>query len=124
MVTTTKPNELGDVKERLRQKLKELEYNIQRQRECLGDEQLKNERAKDPDGALDYAGPVAEAVLIRNSKQIRDVLDALANSKSERYGICGECGEPIAIGRLKVTPWARCCVHCQDKIEQFERAAR
>ncbi len=33
------------------------------------------------------------------------------------YGICEDCGEEIAVGRLRVEPFAICCVKCQEKRE-------
>ncbi len=43
----------------------------------------------------------------------------LAQRKLEEgsYGICEDCGEEIAVGRLRVEPFAICCVKCQEKRE-------
>ena len=30
------------------------------------------------------------------------------------FGLCAECEEPIPVKRLKVVPWAACCVTCQN----------
>jgi DnaK suppressor protein len=40
---------------------------------------------------------------------------ALARLRDEpdEFGVCEECGEEIAYGRLKAMPFAECCVECQ-----------
>jgi DnaK suppressor protein len=42
---------------------------------------------------------------------------ALAKLRDEPddYGVCEECGEDIADGRLKAMPYAELCVACQSK---------
>ncbi|WP_423785695.1 TraR/DksA family transcriptional regulator [Halopseudomonas pelagia] len=37
---------------------------------------------------------------------------ALAHIDDDDYGICIECGEPIARGRLKIDPVASYCIGC------------
>jgi len=46
--------------------------------------------------------------------QLRLVNEALDRIRSGDYGICLACEEAIAEKRLKVLPWARYCVQCQD----------
>jgi DnaK suppressor protein len=48
---------------------------------------------------------------------------ALEDINAGRYGICRECGEPIAKARLKVMPFATRCVACQARQEGLDRAA-
>ena len=31
------------------------------------------------------------------------------------YGICRDCGEPVAPGRLNAIPWTRVCIECKEK---------
>jgi RNA polymerase-binding protein DksA len=38
-----------------------------------------------------------------------------------RYGICGECGGPIAIARLGALPTADLCIGCQPRREGHDR---
>jgi len=47
--------------------------------------------------------------------------DALERIKDGAYGICDDCGEPIAPARLKVMPEVTTCVRCQDRIERQAR---
>jgi RNA polymerase-binding transcription factor DksA len=41
------------------------------------------------------------------------VEDALRRVREGTYGICGDCGRPIAPERLDVLPQALRCVECQ-----------
>jgi RNA polymerase-binding protein DksA len=86
------------------------------------------EIVKDPYGAasLTHDDEVAFAVADTRARQLQEVTRALEDFNAGRYGICRECGEPIAKARLKVMPFATRCVACQARVERqegFERAA-
>ena len=49
-----------------------------------------------------------------NGRMLDDVLLAIAALDRDEYGICEDCGEPIATRRLDAIPWARVCVKCQE----------
>ena len=63
-----------------------------------------------------------QAVTFLNSmwKNLANIDTALRAFDANKYGICDECGEEIALRRLETIPWASHCVRCQ---EQLERAA-
>lgn len=42
--------------------------------------------------------------------QIQDALERIADGT---YGMCANCGEAIAQGRLEIIPYAALCVRCQ-----------
>lgn len=46
--------------------------------------------------------------------KVRRALEKLA-SDPDSFGECEECGEEIALGRLKAMPYAELCVNCQSK---------
>lgn len=46
--------------------------------------------------------------------RVRRALEKLA-SDPDAFGECEECGEEIALGRLKAMPYAELCVNCQAK---------
>lgn len=46
--------------------------------------------------------------------RVRHALEKL-DSDPDAFGECEECGEEIALGRLKAMPYAELCVSCQSK---------
>lgn len=52
---------------------------------------------------------------ILDYQQLRLIDEALDRLRSGDYGSCLACGEPIPPKRLRVLPWARYCVPCQER---------
>lgn len=50
-------------------------------------------------------------------KEISEIASALARIESGDYGICIDCGVEIPEERLKVKPYARRCIQCEEKNE-------
>ena len=44
--------------------------------------------------------------------------EALERMEKGTYGICRDCGEPIAPARLDAIPWTRVCITCKEKQNQ------
>jgi DnaK suppressor protein len=65
---------------------------------------------------------------IRHAEQERDIeeLRAIDAAKARiddgSYGVCVDCGEDIALARLKAQPAALRCVPCQERYEGTHRA--
>lgn len=57
----------------------------------------------------------------RERTKLMAIEDALARLGEGSYGICDECGEEIGVGRLKVMPFTRLCVRCQEELEKETR---
>ena len=61
-------------------------------------------------------------------KQIRDQLDevehALRKFEKGTYGLCDNCGQPIAPARLEVLPQASLCMNCKAKNEKGRSSPR
>ena len=58
------------------------------------------------DRELDYG-------LEENSEHVLAAIDAaLARIEEGTYGICTNCGRPIAVQRLEALPWADLCIDC------------
>ena len=55
--------------------------------------------------------------------QLRLVEEALDRMDSGDYGTCLCCEEPIPAKRLRVLPWARYCVKCQESMAAGPAAA-
>ena len=41
--------------------------------------------------------------------------EALDRMEKGTYGICRDCGDPIAAARLTAIPWTRVCITCKQK---------
>jgi RNA polymerase-binding protein DksA len=64
------------------------------------------------DRELDYT-------LADNSEQVlADIERALAKVDDGTYGVCEDCGKPIAPERLEAMPWARYCIDDQRRRER------
>ena len=57
----------------------------------------------------------AEALASRLQETLNDVDRALHKLDEGSYGICEECGNPIAEARLEAMPTARRCMNCANK---------
>ena len=50
-----------------------------------------------------------------DAKILTAIEEALGRIDSGSYGICRDCGEPIAEKRLEAIPWTRVCIACKEK---------
>jgi DnaK suppressor protein len=46
------------------------------------------------------------------SQAIEEALDRIEKGT---FGVCRDCGEPIAAARLNAIPWTRVCITCKEK---------
>ena len=49
-------------------------------------------------------------------EKIKAIDAALERLNRGDYGICEACSDTIAEKRLKVVPWTRFCLHCQENV--------
>src|SRR5262245_34878026 len=49
------------------------------------------------------------------AKILQAVEEALTRIDEGTYGVCRDCGEPIAEARLNAIPWTRVCITCKEK---------
>lgn len=82
-------------------------------RGAMADVTLLNE--VDGDREMSFA---TRSLLVEKANRLAG---ALARLREGRYGICEECGEAIAPGRLRVMPEATTCVRCQDRLDRLSR---
>jgi DnaK suppressor protein len=57
----------------------------------------------------------------RENLKIRRLKQAIEDIANDDYGICRNCGEDIAVKRLKANPIARHCITCKAAIEERVR---
>ena len=50
-----------------------------------------------------------------DAKILQAIEEALFRMEKGTYGICRDCGEPIAPARLEAIPWTRVCIGCKQK---------
>ncbi len=63
-------------------------------------------------------GFATRTLLVERVNRLADALERLSEGE---YGVCVECGEPIAPARLRAAPEVQTCVRCQDRLERLER---
>jgi DnaK suppressor protein len=54
-------------------------------------------------------------------ERVNRLVAALDRLNEGEYGVCVECGEPIAPARLAAMPEVATCVRCQDRLERLGR---
>jgi len=54
----------------------------------------------------------------REREKLHAIDEALQRIKDRTYGICESCEGEIKLGRLKVLPFTRLCVKCQEENER------
>ena len=57
----------------------------------------------------------------REREKLHAIDDALQRIMDKTYGICESCEGEIQLGRLKVLPFTRLCVKCQEETEKESR---
>jgi RNA polymerase-binding transcription factor len=50
-----------------------------------------------------------------DAKILQAIEEALFRLEKGTYGVCRDCGEPIAAARLHAIPWTRVCITCKEK---------
>ena len=50
-----------------------------------------------------------------DAKILQAIEEALRRIEQGTYGVCRDCGEPIAEARLTAIPWTRVCIACKAK---------
>ncbi len=63
------------------------------------------------------------SLLVERANKLAEALERLRGGE---YGLCEECGQPIAPARLRAMPEVARCVRCQDRLErsrQYETVA-
>jgi len=50
-----------------------------------------------------------------DAKILQAIEEALWRIEQGSYGVCRDCGEPVAEARLNAIPWTRVCITCKEK---------
>ncbi len=68
-------------------------------------------------GLIDTLEDTGMAVADIRRQELTQMDEALGRLEEGRYGFCTECGAEISEERLRVAPYAPCCVSCQTRLE-------
>lgn len=68
-------------------------------------------------GLIDLLEDTGLAVADIRRQELTLMDEALGRLKDGRYGLCDECGAEIGEERLRVVPYASCCISCQKRRE-------
>ena len=49
-----------------------------------------------------------------DAKILQAIEEALWRIEQGTYGVCRDCGEPVAAARLNAIPWTRVCITCKE----------
>lgn len=60
----------------------------------------------------------------REKRKLAQIDDAIERIEENTYGLCEDCGVKIPKARLKVLPFAKYCIECQEKTEREEKYTR
>jgi RNA polymerase-binding transcription factor DksA len=67
---------------------------------------------------------MGKRAVAREAEELAGLESALRRLSEGEYGVCTECGEPIARERLFANPAATRCAECQQFAERAARHAR
>ena len=68
-------------------------------------------------GIIDLLEDTGLAVADIRMKELTRMEEAFRRFAEGSYGICEDCGEEIDEARLRVAPYAPCCLRCQERRE-------
>ena len=60
---------------------------------------------------------LAKASVVRSDLALMQIRSALARIENDEFGICQDCDQAIALGRLRVDPAALLCITCAGAAE-------
>jgi DnaK suppressor protein len=116
----------GDERSRvLRKMLEDRRHEVVEKRRELREDLAQQDRANvnEEEGADQFARGLEFALAEMKSQTLARITDALARLDKGTYGVCVECGEPIASARLKALPFAERCRDCQESQEGDRESA-
>jgi RNA polymerase-binding transcription factor DksA len=118
---TLAPVDRRRIKSDLEARRTALRAEVKAQLQGSGDERvvgLRNRLDETDDWAVADALAELDIAGLRHAlKELADVDNALARLSDDSYGICIDCGEPIAPARLIAYPTAMRCIECQQTHE-------
>jgi DnaK suppressor protein len=108
--------------------MKSLKDNLLRMREDLVRD-ISRRTKTTAEGTAPDIGDILDSVSEERTRELDMILTdrekkKLLQIEDASYGLCEECVVKIPKGRLKVMPFAKYCVECQEKLERDEKYMR
>ena len=115
--------------------MKTIKEMLLKKREDLVQEISRRSKASTESGAQDI-GDLLDSVSEERTRELDMILtdrekrklaqidDAIERIDENTYGLCEDCGVKIPKARLRVLPFAKYCVECQEKTEREEKYTR
>ncbi|HAM32902.1 MAG TPA: molecular chaperone DnaK [Deltaproteobacteria bacterium] len=115
--------------------MKTIKDMLLKKREDLVREIARRSKASTESGAQDI-GDILDSVSEERTRELDMILtdrekrklaqidDAIERIEDNTYGLCEDCGVKIPKARLKVLPFAKYCIECQEKTEREEKYTR
>ena len=115
--------------------MKTIKEMLLKKREDLVQEISRRSKASTESGAQDI-GDILDSVSEERTRELDMILtdrekrklaqidDAIERIDENTYGLCEDCGIKIPKARLRVLPFAKYCVECQEKTEREEKYTR
>ena len=70
----------------------------------------------DPEGAtIAFERAQIETLIEVAREHLDEIDDALERVRTGGYGMCEDCGQPIAAGRLEARPFTTTCISCASR---------
>ncbi len=108
---------ISEINRKLLQRRKEI-LN-QRKSEIASWEKLQEPEVEfEENAAEEKQARIHERLEEKEKQEIEQIDAALAKIKTNTFGNCDRCGQPIAKERLKAIPWAPFCVKCAKNLEE------
>lgn len=120
---TLTPQERDEIKSALEQERRRLQQSLSARAQAIRALSTSQDEESGLGGQeADVASDLAEAEIDLGLEQadlarLSEVEDALERLHAGTYGRCERCGQPIAVERLRVHPWARLCLSCAREEE-------
>ena len=119
----TREEEIKEIEKKLIEMREEILRRIQQAR--AEDQKGQRDIGDEGDAATDAINRETSLALENRDLEVLKEIDyALAKMKKGTYGICESCGDEIPIERLKVLPFARYCLECQEEMEREQNRYR
>ncbi|MDN3517348.1 TraR/DksA family transcriptional regulator [Aquisalimonas lutea] len=108
-----------ELEDRLRARRGELRQAIQSGLQAMGEERLARDIGDvGDDGLASWIQDLQEVDLQRDTEELRDIEQALERIHAGTYGYCVDCGDEVAVARLRAYPTAKRCLECQELHER------